>query len=566
MPTVYEIKEQIKSARGLMKADLVIKNANVLNVFTEQFEKKDIAVKDGYVVGLGEYEGITEVNAENKTVVPGFIDGHVHLESSVVSPKQFCKAVVPHGTTAVVADPHEITNVLGKTGFNYILEASKGLPLDMYLMVPSCVPATPFDESGAEITYEDVDQLLAKPGVIGLAEMMNFPGVLDGSLDVLRKISTATDSKKVVDGHAPGLSGKELNAYIASGVRSDHECTTAEEAMEKISLGQWVMIREGTACKNLEALMPLFEKPYCDRCMLVTDDKHPGDLAKEGHIDHIVRKAISLGANPVNAYKMASYNAAIYFGLTSNGSISPGYAADFVILDDVNSVKIHSVYKKGKRIDDSIDSILRSIVRANPYVLKVSDTVRIREITADNFKLNKEKEKVIGLVPGEILTTDEGYATDVDVDQDICKLSVIERHHNTGHIGIAFVKGYGLRAGAVATSIAHDSHNVIVAGIDDEDMACAVSRIKEMQGGMVVVKDGEVIAELALPIAGLMCDLDANECEEKLNQVKEAAYLLGVNKNIDPFMTLSFSSLAVIPTLRLTTLGVVDVTKFELLN
>lgn len=566
MPTVYEIKEQIKSARGLMKADLVIKNANVLNVFTEQFEKKDIAVKDGYVVGLGKYEGITEVNAENKTVVPGFIDGHVHLESSVVSPKQFCKAVVPHGTTAVVADPHEITNVLGKTGFNYILEASKGLPLDVYLMVPSCVPATPFDESGAEITHEDIAQLLAKPGVIGLAEMMNFPGVLDGSLDVLRKISTATDSKKVVDGHAPGLSGKELNAYIASGVRSDHECTTAEEAMEKISLGQWVMIREGTACKNLEALMPLFEKPYCDRCMLVTDDKHPGDLAKEGHIDYIVRKAISLGANPVNAYKMASYNAAIYFGLTSNGSISPGYAADFVILDDVNSVKIHSVYKKGKRIDDSIDSILRSIVRANPYVLKVSDTVRIREITADNFKLNKEKEKVIGLVPGEILTTDEGYATDVDVDQDICKLSVIERHHNTGHIGIAFVKGYGLRAGAVATSIAHDSHNVIVAGIDDEDMACAVSRIKEMQGGMVVVKDGEVIAELALPIAGLMCDLDANECEEKLNQVKEAAYLLGVNKNIDPFMTLSFSSLAVIPTLRLTTLGVVDVTKFELLN
>ncbi len=445
------------------------------------------------------------------------------------------------------------------------MEASKGLPLDVYLMVPSCVPATPFDESGAEITHEDVDQLLAKPGVIGLAEMMNFPGVLGGSLDVLRKISTATDSKKVVDGHAPGLSSKDLNAYIAAGVRSDHECTTAKEAIEKISLGQWVMIREGTACKNLEALMPLFEKPYCDRCMLVTDDKHPGDLANEGHIDHIVRKAISLGANPVNAYKMASYNAAVYFGLTSNGSISPGYAADFVILDDVNSVKIHSVYKKGKRIDDSIDSILRSIVRANPYVLKVSDTVRIREITAGSFKLNKEKEKVIGLVPGEILTTDEGYATDVDVDQDICKLSVIERHHNTGHIGIAFVKGYGLRAGAVATSIAHDSHNVIVAGTDDEDMACAVSRIKEMQGGMVVVKGGEVIAELALPIAGLMCDLDANECEEKLNQVKEAAYLLGVNKNIDPFMTLSFSSLAVIPTLRLTTLGVVDVTKFKLL-
>ncbi len=560
MSTAYKMKDRIKCARGLKKSDLVIKNANVLNVFTEQLEKKDIAICDGYIVGLGEYEGKIEIDAEGKVIVPGFIDGHVHLESSIVSPKQYCKAAVPHGTTAVVADPHEITNVLGKNGFNYILEASKGLPLDVYLMVPSCVPATPFDESGAEITHEDIQQLISKPSVIGLAEMMNFPGVLSGSLDVLSKISTATDLKKVVDGHAPRLSGKDLNAYIASGVRSDHECTTAEEAIEKISLGQWVMIREGTACKNLEALLPLFEKPYCDRCMLVTDDKHPGDLASEGHIDHIIRKAISLGANPVNAYKMASFNAAAYFGLNENGAISPGYAADFVILDDTQSVKIHSVYKKGKRIDNSIDDIIGSIVTANPYALKVTDTVRIREVDAESFKLKKDKEKVIGLVAGEILTTDEGYASKVDVDKDICKLSVIERHRSTGHMGVAFVKGYGLKCGAVATSIAHDSHNVIVVGTNDEDMACAVARIKEMQGGMVVVKDGEVIAELALPIAGLMCDLEANECEEKLAEVKEAAYSLGVNKNIDPFMTLSFSSLAVIPTLRLTTLGVVDVT------
>ena len=566
MSAAYKLREQIYSALGKTKVDLVIKNARVLNVFTEQFEKRDIAVKDGLIVGLGSYEGIEEIDARNKAVVPGFIDGHIHLESSIVSPKQFCKAVVPHGTTAVIADPHEITNVLGKTGFYYMMEASKGLPMDVYFMVPSCVPATPFDDSGAEITFDDVEQLITKPNVIGLAEMMNYPGVISGNMDVLRKLSTASAYKKIIDGHAPGLSGKELNAYAAAGVRSDHECTSAQEAMEKISLGQWIMIREGTACKNLQALLPLFEKPYCDRCMLVTDDKHPGDLAEEGHIDHIIRKAISLGADPIHAYKMASFHAAEYFGLSKNGAIAPGYAADFVILDDVDSVQIHSVYKKGIRIDDSIEKIIRSIEGVNPYVLKVSDTIRIENIVPESFRLKKDREKVIGLVPGEILTTDEGFAADVNIHEDICKLSVIERHHRTGHMGVAFVKGYGLKKGAVATSIAHDSHNIIVVGTNDEDMAYAVSRISELQGGMVVVCDGQTIAELALPIAGLMCDLEAAECEEKLSQVKKAAYSLGVDTNIDPFMTLSFSSLAVIPALRLTTLGVVDVTKFQLLH
>ena len=507
MSAAYKLREQIYSALGKTKVDLVIKNARVLNVFTEQFEKRDIAVKDGLIVGLGSYEGIEEIDARNKAVVPGFIDGHIHLESSIVSPKQFCKAVVPHGTTAVIADPHEITNVLGKTGFYYMMEASKGLPMDVYFMVPSCVPATPFDDSGAEITFDDVEQLITKPNVIGLAEMMNYPGVISGNMDVLRKLSTASAYKKIIDGHAPGLSGKELNAYAAAGVRSDHECTSAQEAMEKISLGQWIMIREGTACKNLQALLPLFEKPYCDRCMLVTDDKHPGDLAEEGHIDHIIRKAISLGADPIHAYKMASFHAAEYFGLSKNGAIAPGYAADFVILDDVDSVQIHSVYKKGIRIDDSIEKIIRSIEGVNPYVLKVSDTIRIENIVPESFRLKKDREKVIGLVPGEILTTDEGFAADVNIHEDICKLSVIERHHRTGHMGVAFVKGYGLKKGAVATSIAHDSHNIIVVGTNDEDMACAVSRISELQGGMVVVCDGQTIAELALPIAGLMCDL-----------------------------------------------------------
>lgn len=566
MSTSYKLNEQIECARGLEKADLVIKNGMVLNMFTEQFEKKDIAIKNGFIVGLGNYKGNKEIDAENQFIVPGFIDGHIHLESSVVSPKQFCRAVVPHGTTDVVADPHEITNVLGTTGFNYIAEESKDLPLDIHLMVPSCVPATPFDESGAEITPEDIEKLISIPNVIGLAEMMNFPGVLNCSPDVIKKLNTALNSKKVIDGHAPGLSGKDLSAYVVSGVSSDHECTTAEEAMEKLSLGQWIMIREGTAGKNLEALLPLFEKPYCNRCMLVTDDKHPGDLAEEGHIDYIIRKAVSLGANPVNAYKMASFNASNYFGISNKGAVSPGYAADLVILDDVKSVKIHSVYKNGKRIDDKIDEIIESITKKNPYDLQVRNTINIQNITPKSFELKKDKEKVIGLVSGEILTTDEGYAKEVDTDSDICKLSVIERHHGTGHIGVAFLKGYGLKKGAVATSIAHDSHNIIVVGTNDEDMAYAVEKIKEMQGGMVVVCNKETLAQLPLPIAGLMCDLEAKDCEEKLSQVKNSAYSLGVNRNIDPFMTLSFSSLAVIPTLRLTTLGVVDVTKFKLLK
>ncbi|MCC8104376.1 MAG: adenine deaminase [Clostridiales bacterium] len=602
MATVHSLKKVIQTSLGKADADLIIRNAAVLNVFTEQFEQKDIAIKDGLIAAVcasasasvsgendafdcccanrspalrvanshgqgdlppnavrGRFHGVEEIDASGKAVVPGFIDGHMHLESSLVSPKQYCKSVVPHGTTAIIADPHEISNVLGKIGFSYILEATRGLPLDIYLMVPSCVPATPFDESGATIAPEDIAQLLALPNVLGLAEMMDFPGVLGCHHSVLEKLALAQNAGKIIDGHAPGLSGKDLNAYIAAGVRSDHECSTAEEAMEKISLGQWVMIREGTACKNLLNLLSLFEKPWSDRCMLVTDDKHPGDLMREGHIDHIIRKAIAHGADPVRAYKMASYNASLYFGLSQNGAISPGYQADFVILDDIRSVKIHSVYKKGKRIDAAIDDCIDALNGTNPYALQVCDTIHIPEITEEDFTLKKTQEKIIGLVPGEILTTDEGFASEIDVANGICKVAVIERHHNTGHMGVAFLKGYGLKKGAVATSVAHDSHNVIVAGASERDMAFAVSQIKRMQGGMVVVADGTVKAELALPIAGLMCDLDAESAEWQLTKAKAAARELGVSTDIDPFMTLSFSSLAVIPRLRLTTKGVVEV-------
>ncbi len=560
MITAEMLKAQTQAALGKEKADLVIKNANILNVFTEEFEKGDLAVKKGVIVGIGEYEGETEIDTAGKWVVPAFIDSHIHLESSVVSPKQYCKAVMPHGTAAIITDPHEITNVLGKTGFYYMLEEVKGLPLDIYFMVPSCVPATPFDESGADITTADIEEMLACHNVLGLAEMMNYPAVLGGDLQVLEKIAATLNAQKHIDGHAPAVRGKELSAYTGCGVDSDHECTNLEEAKEKLGQGQWILIREGTACKNLESLLPLFSKPYCDRCALSTDDKHPGDLKTEGHIDHIVRKAISLGANPVNAYKMASYNAAQRFGLKQRGALAAGYIADFVILDDPDTVSISSVYKNGRAITDTEIN-----TAVNPYADRVCDTVNIGEITPESFALKKEEEKVIGLVPHEILTTDEGYASQIDTQADICKLAVIERHRNTGNIGVAFVKGYGLKRGAVSTTVAHDSHNIIVAGASEGDMAFAVSRLKELKGGMVVVEKGEVKAELSLPIAGLMCDLEAGACEEKLGELKNAAYALGASRDIDPFMTLSFASLAVIPTLRLTTKGVVDVTRFELL-
>ncbi len=566
MERIKNLSERVKAAQGEILPDLVIRNTSYLNVFTESFEQADIAIKNGMIVGVGRYRGVREVDGSGKTVVPGFIDGHFHLESSVVSPKQYCKTVVPHGTTAVIADPHEITNVLGVDGFNYILEETKSLPLDVYLMVPSCVPATPFDESGANLSVADVEKMLEAENVLGLAEMMNFPGVLGCSDYVLGIIDASQRVGKIVDGHAPGLKDSSLNAYISAGVRSDHECTNPEEAKEKLSLGQWVMIREGTAGKNLKALLPLFEKPYCDRCMLVTDDKHPGELEEDGHIDHIIRLAIKNGVNPANAYKMGTYNAAVYFGLRRNGAIAPGWYADFVILDDVNSVEINSVYRRGERIDNTVGDIVDSLGDENPYAKKVFDTVHIKEVTPSSFKISKDREKVIGLIPGEILTSDEGYAEGVDISRDICKLSVIERHHATGNMATAFVKGYGLKNGAVATSIAHDSHNIIVVGTNDEDMAFAVNRLKELKGGMVVVSEANVIDELSLPIAGLMCDLDALAAERKLKSMKDAAHSLGVNYDIDPFMTLSFTSLAVIPTLRLTTKGVVDVNKFELLN
>ncbi len=550
----------IRAARGDDLCDLLLKGASYLNVFTERFEKADIAVKDGYIVGIGAgYRAKKELSLDEKFIVPGFIDGHVHLESSLISPSQYARIVAPHGTTALVTDPHEITNVSGEDGLLYMLRETEGLPIDVFFMLPSSVPATPFDEAGAEFTSADIKKHLSNERVLGLAEVMNSVGVLSCDKELICKLDFTKSYSKHIDGHAPSLSGRDLCAYISAGVKTDHECTAIEEAMEKISLGMWVMIREGTACKNLSALLPLFKKPYCDRALLVTDDKHPGELKADGHIDHIIRKAISLGADPVNAYKMASFGAAGCFGLKELGAIAPGYKADLVILDDIDSVSINSVYKSGEAIDS-----YRPSKKENPYRALVTDSVHIKDIDENSFALGEAP--VIGLIPHEIITTDSGRADSVSADEGIAKIAVVERHKATGHIGLAYLRGYGIIKGAVATSVAHDSHNIIAAGISDSDLAVAVNRIAELGGGMVVVNDGEVLAELALPIAGLMCDSGADELEAALYRCKSAAYSLGVGDDIDPFMTLSFASLPVIPKLRITTKGVFDAEIFEYVN
>ena len=548
----------IDVAAGRAPADLVLKNATYVNVFSNELCHGDIAVAEGLIVGMGEYHGKVEVDVSGKLVLPGFIDAHIHLESSLVSPTEFAKAVLPHGTTTVITDPHEIANVMGTDGIEYMLQATEDLPVDVRFMLPSCVPATPLDESGANLDYRAIDSFYDHPRVQGLAEMMNYVGVVNGDGQVVEKIVASQAHHKKIDGHAPGLSGKELNAYIAAGVYSDHECSDMEDAMNKLRLGQYIMIREGTAARNLEALMPLLTSQYVDRCMFCTDDKHPNDLLEKGHIDYIVKKAISLGADPIVAVKAACHNAARYFLLNNRGAIAPGYLGDFVIIDDFQHFEIEMVYKRGVLM---YDGQLRDFPapEIDPYLVKrAHDTFHVAHLTAEDFS-DGRPHAVIGMIPGEIVTQDAGYADHADPEQDILKIAVIERHKNTHHIGLGYIKGYGLKRGAVATSTSHDSHNIIVVGATDEDMAAAANRIVENRGGITVMENGQVLGEVTLSIAGIMSDDSLVMVNSALEDAKDEAFGLGVSRGIDPFMTLSFMALPVIPSLRITTRGVFDV-------
>jgi adenine deaminase len=580
-----DLKKMMDVASGRRKASLVLKGGTIVNVFTERTEVGDIAIEDGCIAGIGEYDGLTNIDMAGRFICPGFIDGHIHIESSMVSPPEFERAVLPHGTTAVITDPHEIGNVAGCQGVDYMLKATEGLALDAFFVMPSCVPSTGLDESGAVLGAEDIKPYYENPRVLGLAEVMNSVGVVAGQEDLLEKLREAGTRGKVIDGHAPFLGGNQLNAYVCSGVWSDHECSDAGEALEKFGRGQWIMIREGTAARNLEALMPLFEAPYYERCMLVTDDKHPGDLISMGHIDYIIRKAVSLGADPIRAIKMGTFNAARYFGLKDRGAVMPGLRADLAVLGDLKEFRVEAVYKDGvlaakdgamitdcgvPASDDGPGSFADSAASGREAAFpRVFDSFHMDEVTQEDLVLERKgtMQRVIQFKPHELLTEERlvpwqdmpGLAPGVNTEQDIVKAAVFERHLHTGHRGLGFVGGYGLKKGAVATSVAHDSHNLIVVGTNDNDMVLAANTVRKNGGGLAVVLDGEVLGELALPIGGIMSRLSVQEVDEQLEALKTRTRELGISSDIDPFMTLAFVSLPVIPKLRINTYGIIDV-------
>lgn len=551
----------INAAAGREPADLVLKNAVYVNVFSNELCHADIAVAEGLIVGMGHYSGIVEEDLSGKLLLPGFLDAHIHLESSLVSPTEFVKAVLPHGTTTVITDPHEIANVMGTDGIEYMLQATEKLPVDVRFMLPSCVPATPLDESGALLNYRAIDSFYDHPRVQGLAEMMNFVGIIAGDDQPVEKIVAAQAHHKKIDGHAPDLQGNDLNAYIAAGVYSDHECHDLSDAIAKLERGQFIMIREGTAARNLKALAPLLCDKYSERCMFCTDDKHPSDLLEKGHIDYIVKEAIALGADPITAVKVACHNAARYFLLNNRGAIAPGYLADFVVIDNFENFDVQQVYKRGERMVDH--GVLKDFPapQIEQYLVDRShSTFHMGTLSASDFT-DARPRGIIGMVPGEITTVDAGYSDRIDVEYDVLKIAVVERHKNTRHIGTGFLQGYGLRSGAVATSISHDSHNIIVVGTNEQDMADAANRVAAMGGGIVVWDQGTSQAEVPLAIAGIMSEEPLVTVNEKLEHAKECAFALGVSRGVDPFMTLSFMALPVIPTLRLTTRGVFDVSQ-----
>ena len=555
---------------------LLLKNAQIVNVFTDKLEASNILIDDEKIIGVGEYND-TDADMvrdlSGKIICPGFIDGHIHIESTMLTPPELARVCLPCGTTAIVADPHEIANVCGISGIAYMLEASEDLPLSVYIMLPSCVPSTPFDETGAVLEAEELRVLYSHPRVLGLGEMMNYPGVLSDDPKVMQKISEAHELGKLVNGHAPLLSGRGLDKYIAAGISDDHECSTAEEAKERIAKGQHVMIRQGTAAQNLDALLPLFDEPWSRRCMLVTDDRHPADLMKEGHIDNIIRRAVKAGKSPLTSIRMATLQAAEYFGIKGVGAVAPGYTADLVVLDDLETVKVIDVYCRGQLAvsNGKVAGLKKPEIRSD-IRKTVQNSFYLDELSPSDFHIKPEggRCRVIKIRPSQLLT-DEWIAeidfsreNGIDVERDILKLAVIERHLNTCHKGIGFISGIGLKKGAIASSVAHDAHNLIVTGTNDEDMAVAANRIRTLGGGNVVVSEGEILAEMPLPEAGLMSDLSAVEIAAQNEAVRQAVHALGASDEIEPFMNMAFLSLPVIPSLKMTTLGLVDVDRQEL--
>ena len=591
---ILNLERKINLAKGQEKVDLLVKNAKIVNVFSGEIHQADVAIADGIFVGFGgeggeEYDTKNLYDAQGRYMSPGLIDGHIHIESTFLSPREFCNVVAPHGTSAVICDPHEIANVLGLNGIDYLLQSSLGLPVKFYFMMPSCVPATQMETSGAAILDKDIREYIDRYPelVIGLAEMMNYPGVISEDKEILSKLIAVGSRPK--DGHAPLLSGKSLNAYIIAGMGSDHECTNLKEAIEKLRKGMHIMIRQGTHEKNLQDLIPLINDFNSFAVSLVSDDRDPIDLKENGHLDYLVRTAISFGLPPIRAIQMASINTARYFGLNNIGAIAPGFMADFILLDDLESFRISEVFLGGKRIDNgyvnrikneadfvlnsnnnnSSSSSSSSFLQNTMYIKSISDSNMF--VIPTNSTTTSSCLQVIGVIPGQIITEkriipakiDKKYGVVADTQRDLAKLAVIERHHRTGNIGLGFVQGLGLERGAIASSVAHDSHNIVVAGMNDNDMLIAVQYISSIGGGLAVAENGYITASLPLPIAGLMSNQSIESVISNLTGLNQACLKLGNNVIKDPFMLLSFLSLSVIPSLKLTDKGLVDVDKFR---
>ena len=547
-------------ARGDQPADLVVTGGKVLSVFTKEWLEVDVAIADGHVVGLGRYDGGERMDVAGAYLVPGFIDAHMHIESSKLTVDEFARAVLAHGTTAVVADPHEIANVLGTDGIHWLLDSCADLPLDVFVMASSCVPASRFESPHRPFTTGDIESLLRRHRTIGVAEMMNFPGVIAGSESEVAKLQTGLTDH--VDGHAPGVRGPALNAYIAAGIRSDHEATTFEEALEKRRLGMWVMLREASIARNLRDLLPLVKRYGTERCMFCTDDREPSFIVEEGHIDQMVRVAVEEGISPEDAVVMATLNPALYHRLRSHGAIAPGYQADILVLDDLRSFVPRQVLKRG----------------APPRFVKlevpewVRQTVHLAEVSASSFNVaaGPKRIRVIRVIPSQLLTgtelveptTRDGCIVS-DPKRDLVKIAVLERHHASGRVGLGFATNVGLKRGAFASTVAHDAHNVVVLGVDDADMTACALRMPEIGGGIVIAEGGRVVEELPLPVAGLMSDQPLAAVHARMRSMEQRLAGMGVTMNA-PFMTLSFLALSVIPELKITDRGLVDVTRFEL--
>lgn len=562
------MKKLIDAATKRIKPDKVLKGGFVVNVFSGKIVKADVAILDGKIVGVGEYDGIENIDVNGKYVIPGLIDTHLHIESTMLTPAEFCKAVIPYGTTTIIADPHEIANVLGFDGVKYMIEQTKGLPINAHFMLPSCVPATFFENAGAVIDSKQINEHINDPDIFGLAEFMNFVGVVMGDEECLAKIQAAHDAGKIVDGHAPEIQGESLNAYAGAGIKTEHECTTVEDMLRKIDSGMYIQLRQGSATRNVATLVKGVTPQNMRRCVFCTDDRHIDSLLYEGHLNYNLKIAVENGLDPVSAVIMATLNAAECYGLKGYGAIAPGYAADIVIMNDLKDFAADMVFFKGELVARQGKPLFEAKAKPDYRVL---NTVRVKEVTPADFEIysNSDKVHAIGLIPANVVTKKEVVQVKrnpdnsvIIKDTDLLKLAVVERHKNTGNIGKGLIKNYGLKNGAIAQTIAHDSHNIIVLGDNNEDMALAVNSLRELGGGLIIVSQGKVLGSLKLEVAGLMTAQPIEKVNEEFQKMIKLAHSLGVSKEVEPFMTLSFLALPVIPSLKLTDKGLFDVDKF----